>query len=337
MARAMAALYVSIGALVFISMLAAYPSEADREAIAIAAGTSVVLGVALFLVAPRVPLWLIHAAIAGAALEICIFINFSGVSVGVYATMFIWVTLVASFFFPGRVSAGHVALMLGAYALTLINVDSVFFGPIARWLLTALTLGVAWGVTSWLVYGLRAGAIREEEMRADAEMLARTDALTGLPNRRWLRDELEREMARSRRQGFPIWAAVVDLDRFKLFNDRNGHLAGDELLHSAGDVWRSVLRVSDFLARTGGEEFVLLLPDCGAEEALEVVERMRAATPLSQTCSAGLAKWDGFEGPEDLIRRADVALYRAKNSGRDRTVVTDESDPDPEPEPAPAL
>ena len=329
MARAIAVLYASIGVLVLISILASYPSEADRGSMAIGAAASVGLGVVLFIAAPRARLWLIHAAIFCAAVEICVFIYFSGVSVGVYATMFTWVALVASFFFPGRVAAGHVALILGAYAITLLEVESVFFGPVSRWLLTAITLGVAAGVTSWLVYGLRAGALREEELRMDAEMLARTDELTGLPNRRWLRDELEREMARSHRQGFPIWATVVDLDHFKSFNDRFGHLAGDELLHAAADVWRSVLRVSDFLARTGGEEFVLLLPDCTCEEALEVVERLRAATPMSQTCSAGLALWDEAEPAEGLIRRADEALYRAKRSGRDRTVI---AEPGPEPE-----
>ena len=277
----------------------------------------------LYLSARRIGVWQIHAAIVVAALEICGFVYLSGVSVGVYATMLTWVALVASFFFPGRTAGAHLAFLLVAYAVTLGFVENVFFGPVSRWLLTAATLGVTAGVTSWLAYGLRAGAIREEQLRADAEVLARTDELTGLPNRRWLQDELEREMARSRRQDFPIWAAVIDLDHFKAFNDDHGHLAGDKLLREAGDVWRTVLRVSDFLARTGGEEFVLLLPDCSGEEALEVLERLRAATPMSQTCSAGLARWDGSEPAEDLIRRADEALYRAKGSGRDRAVVAE--------------
>jgi diguanylate cyclase (GGDEF)-like protein len=181
------------------------------------------------------------------------------------------------------------------------------------------------GVVAW-----RLNENVRERMRLiqqELEELARTDELTGLPNRRWLYDELRREFARAARQGFPIRAAVVDLDRFKVFNDKFGHAAGDALLRDAADQWRSVLRVSDFLARTGGEEFVVLLPACEADEAEEVIERLRAATPLGQTCSAGIARWDELEGAEDLINRADQALYEAKKRGRDRIVSVDVTPP----------
>jgi diguanylate cyclase (GGDEF)-like protein len=114
---------------------------------------------------------------------------------------------------------------------------------------------------------------------------------------------------------------MLDVDHFKRFNDVCGHPAGDRFLREAADAWRGALRASDFMARYGGEEFVVLLPDCGIEEAYEIAERVRAATPLEQTCSAGIATWTGHESQELLIQRADEALYEAKARGRDRSVA----------------
>jgi diguanylate cyclase (GGDEF)-like protein len=148
-----------------------------------------------------------------------------------------------------------------------------------------------------------------------------TDRLTGLYSYDFFAEALEHELGRVRRYGGELSLLLLDLDRFKAFNDQFGHLEGDHLLREAGDVWRSVLRVSDFLARAGGEEFVLLLPDCSRPVAHEVLERMRAVTPKGQTFSTGLARWDGIEPSEELLDRADQALYEAKHAGRDRTVV----------------
>jgi diguanylate cyclase (GGDEF)-like protein len=113
---------------------------------------------------------------------------------------------------------------------------------------------------------------------------------------------------------------MLDLDHFKRFNDERGHQAGDRLLKQAASAWAGRLRVIDVLARYGGEEFALALPGCGLEDALALVEGLRSATPGGQTCSAGVATWDGQEGPEELLGRADRALYSAKRAGRDRTV-----------------
>ena len=113
---------------------------------------------------------------------------------------------------------------------------------------------------------------------------------------------------------------MVDLDHFKRYNDARGHVAGDELLVEAAARWRLALRATDFLARYGGEEFALLLPDCAPDEAMVLVERLRAATPSSQTCSVGIACWDLGDNPEDLLARADAALYMAKRDGRNRAV-----------------
>ena len=82
------------------------------------------------------------------------------------------------------------------------------------------------------------------------------------------------------------------------------------------------LRITDFVARYGGEEFGILLPDCPPDEALNLLARFRAATPQGQTISVGLAHWDGVEGPDDIVARADAALYEAKGTGRDRVVTS---------------
>jgi diguanylate cyclase (GGDEF)-like protein len=156
------------------------------------------------------------------------------------------------------------------------------------------------------------------------EQLARTDALTALPNRRAWEEELPRELARAARTGSAVSVALIDLDRFKLYNDRYGHQAGDRLLAAAAAEWQVVLRQTDRLARYGGEEFGLVLPDCGLEDAVRLVERLRAATPRAETCSAGIAEWDGSEVGEALVARADDALYAAKRSGRDRAFTAGE-------------
>jgi diguanylate cyclase (GGDEF)-like protein len=155
----------------------------------------------------------------------------------------------------------------------------------------------------------------------DLRELARTDELTGLPNRRAWQEQFARELARAGRGDWPVSVALLDLDFFKRYNDRLGHEAGDRLLKEAGSVWRAELRSTDVLARWGGEEFVLLLSDCPPSDAMRVVERVRRATPGGQTCSAGLAHWDGAEAAAALVERADRALYEAKGGGRDRTAV----------------
>jgi diguanylate cyclase (GGDEF)-like protein/PAS domain S-box-containing protein len=161
-------------------------------------------------------------------------------------------------------------------------------------------------------------ADEREALLAEVEALAVTDSLTGLPNRRALDERLPREFSRSRRSGSSLCLAILDIDHFKAYNDAHGHLVGDELLRECAIAWDSALRGEDTLVRFGGEEFVVMLPDVGSEEARGVLERLRALTPAGQSCSAGLACWDGTESAEDLLGRADAALYRAKESGRDR-------------------
>jgi diguanylate cyclase (GGDEF)-like protein len=156
---------------------------------------------------------------------------------------------------------------------------------------------------------------------AELERLASTDTLTGLPNRRIWEDALPRELARSVRTGSPVAIAILDLDHFEDYNDTHGHRGGDLLLKEIAALWPSELRDSDLLARQGGAEFALLLPDCGTADLEPVVEKVRRAMPWGVTASAGAAVWDGVEELEALIRRAGQALYAAQRGGRDRTVI----------------
>jgi diguanylate cyclase (GGDEF)-like protein len=167
---------------------------------------------------------------------------------------------------------------------------------------------------------LKAVEAEREELLARVEVLARHDALTGLPNRRALEELLPREMARARREGSSLCLAIIDIDHFKAYNDTHGHLAGDAVLRECAIAWDAQLRGADSIHRFGGEEFLVVLPDCGIEAAVDTLERLRAATAADQTCSAGLARWDLTEPAESLLSRADMALYEAKAEGRDRVV-----------------
>jgi diguanylate cyclase (GGDEF)-like protein len=147
--------------------------------------------------------------------------------------------------------------------------------------------------------------------------IALTDALTGLPNRRaW-----DNRVGEAIRDAEPVCVAILDLDCFKAFNDDHGHQAGDRLLKEAAAAWRAELRPTDTLARYGGEEFVVLLHGDDLQVARRVVDRLRAAMPRGQFCSAGVARREPGEDAAALLGRADEALYEAKRAGRNRSSI----------------
>jgi diguanylate cyclase (GGDEF)-like protein len=150
---------------------------------------------------------------------------------------------------------------------------------------------------------------------------AMIDGLTGLPNRRALDETLDDAVRRAGRDGRPLTVAMVDVDRFKAFNDAHGHPEGDRLLADIASAWKSELRGHDVVGRYGGEEFLLVLPGVDSDIAARVIERLRGVMPTEVTCSFGVATWDGEEGATPLVARADAALYRAKAEGRDRVVL----------------
>ncbi|MEJ2688166.1 MAG: GGDEF domain-containing protein [Gammaproteobacteria bacterium] len=176
-----------------------------------------------------------------------------------------------------------------------------------------------------------------ERLQADLDSQANRDPLTGALNRRAFSLIAEKETARARRYGQPLSVLIMDLDKFKQLNDRLGHDGGDALLCAFVDVTGKILRGEDVFCRFGGEEFVALLPDTSARQALVAAERLRAACakesaisadlrntePFALTVSIGIGELAPDEDIESLIRRADAALYRAKGMGRNRCELAD--------------
>ncbi len=157
----------------------------------------------------------------------------------------------------------------------------------------------------------RLDAERDRQI-ADAQELARTDPLTGLPNRRVWDERILDEFRRAQRSNEPLAIAVIDLDDFKAFNDTQGHGAGDRLLQAVATAWPGQLRETDLLARVGGDEFRLLFPVCPAGLERNALDRMRQAMPPGHSFSAGAARWNGTEDAAELLERADQALYADK-------------------------
>jgi diguanylate cyclase (GGDEF)-like protein len=178
----------------------------------------------------------------------------------------------------------------------------------------------------------------EHSLRAANErnrILSITDALTGAYNRRYLMEQLPRELERCRRYAYPLSVIMCDIDHFKQLNDARGHAAGDDVLQQfAARMQKSIRSVSDWVARYGGEEFIIVLPETGYEGALVVAEKMRTlmsgtafvtrAGEAQVTASFGVAS-TALYGPdlalkvETLIRTADECLYRSKQAGRNRS------------------
>ena len=159
---------------------------------------------------------------------------------------------------------------------------------------------------------------------------ARHDPLTGALNRKGLDEALEREVSNVRRKGLPLCMGMLDIDNFKLLNDRLGHASGDSALTHLANVAREVMRPQDSLARYGGEEFVLLLPDTALDHGIEAMTRlqreltkrffMAGSERILITFSAGVAQLSEDESGSDAIRRADQAMYLAKRAGKNRVI-----------------
>jgi diguanylate cyclase (GGDEF)-like protein/PAS domain S-box-containing protein len=433
-AYAIAVLLLAAAALVALSLALPHPPGADEVALSLTAGALACAGGIAFVFRSRVSRFGVHALLVGVAATTGLLIFESGIAVAQYGTIYVWATLLSSYFFPRRVAALHLAWLLASYAVALALVENTAgYSPFGRWLFTAVSLTVvmllttaivarraradararrffdlsrdmlctanmdgyfvelngAWsrhlgysleelrsapflefvhpddrertqaeaaglfngvenlqfenryrakdGSWHWLrwssqlaadesllyaratdVTGLKRIESEREQLLGKVQELALQDSLTGLPNRRALEEQLPREMARARRFRVPLCVAILDIDHFKLYNDTHGHLAGDEVLREAAAAWDGTLRGEDTIVRFGGEEFLILLPETGLEQAVEIVQRVREATPRGQTCSAGLALWDYVESIDDLLCRADKALYLAKAGGRDQ-------------------
>jgi diguanylate cyclase (GGDEF)-like protein len=176
-------------------------------------------------------------------------------------------------------------------------------------------------------------ALANLKMQENLRDMAVRDPLTGLFNRRYLEETLEREFLRATRQGAPIALIMVDIDHFKRYNDTYGHDAGDVLLRELGAFMQRWCRGSDVACRYGGEEFVLTLPDCSLNIACQRAEEMRQVVKTLQvrhghqtleaiTLSFGVAAFpEHADNPDAVLNAADAALYQAKQQGRDRVVA----------------
>lgn len=206
-------------------------------------------------------------------------------------------------------------------------------GHAAIWALLNRSHGVAFNLL-----GILSGRMRDHNRALETtrdrslefEHAASVDVLTGLHNRRWLDETFTRMLRRCQTDGRPVALFMADIDRFKRFNDTWGHLAGDAVLRHVSRQMCVHLRPTDMVARYGGEEFAALLPDTALGEAAAVAERLRngiewASLTLGEggetvrvTISVGLAQALAGETLEEFIARADEALYRAKENGRNR-------------------
>jgi diguanylate cyclase (GGDEF)-like protein len=267
------------------------------------------------------------AAVFGLVTASALLVHLSGGTIEMHFHFFVVVGLITLYqdWVPFGLALLYVVVhhgVLGSLAPTTVFSHAAAQRAPLRWALVhgAFVLAAcAANLVTWRLSEVQATEISRLVSRLQG--LARTDPLTGIPNRRVWDEEVPTELERSRRTGTPFCVAMLDLDHFKVFNDHNGHQEGDRLLKEVAAAWRLAVRTTDLLARYGGEEFGLLLPACPLHDAIDVVERVRAATPAEVTCSIGLASWDFHEGAGELVRRADEALFAAKAGGRDRYVT----------------
>ena len=307
MTRAAAALYAVAGMLSLLAMAVPHGEVVSERQAVVLALLAFPFAAGLLLVGGRTPMWAIHVVMGAGSVMIAYGVHIAGTGrlAGAGSVLYLWVTIYAAHYFPWRIVVAHLSVILGSYAVVLV-VDHAPAGP-ALWLgMTGTTV-----VTAWVVASL-AGRLREQ---------ASTDLLTGLPNRRGWEDNLEREFSRALRRRSPLCVAVLDLDNFKALNDTEGHQAGDRVLRVSAATWLGLLRDSDILARYGGDEFAVILPDCTPQKDTEIMHRLSESTEGS-TCSVGVA-WAGEnDTAQSLIDRADRALYDAKAAGGARVIVS---------------
>jgi diguanylate cyclase (GGDEF)-like protein len=241
----------------------------------------------------------------------------------------------------GLLVAGGFVLACMAVVLPRVVTEMIRVGVTSD-VIGLLRVGVTTGVSVALLYALATLKEQVALERARAEgnaTLARTDQLTGLPNRRAIHERLQELLALADRHGRPLTLAVVDVDHFKRINDTAGHLAGDEVLRAVAAAMSELLRDSDVIGRWGGDELLIVLPETTADAAMASLQRVLdqvrtevrppllgpggmappAAHPV--TLSAGVAQRRIGDDQDRLLRRADRALYRAKEGGRDRVIV----------------
>jgi diguanylate cyclase (GGDEF)-like protein len=270
----------------------------DRAPIAvgwITLGVAVVLAAGTYWLGDRVPRWALFAENSVITVINSLLVTQAATTGGavIDAFAYLWLTVYTAAFFP-RLWLPFAALTSAGFGVALLFNDLP--GMFTAWLLLTISVMTAAAVVS------QVSRMMQGRMR--------TDALTGTLNRSGLAEAAHRLQLRRRRGARQVAVAALDLDGFKAVNDRTGHAGGDRLLSGATSAWRSVLRHDDVLARIGGDEFIVLMPDTTPDEAAIVLDRLRAAHPARW--SAGLAAWETGEPLEACIARADRELYAMK-------------------------
>src|SRR4051794_32876114 len=321
--RAQGGFFVFGGILALVSL--ALPHSAETMELGIVAlGAGACVSGAVLLAVPQImpPQLLTYVLLCGNVL-ISLGLYFTQPPASVCALLYVWAGFQAAYFFPNRHAIAHVTATGATYAVALASVPGADRGQ--RWLLM-------FGVTA--VIALMVAVLRERVDRLIARLAdaARTDALTGLLNRRGFQELMEVEIERALRSSRPLAILVGDLDHFKHLNDRFGHAAGDLALKRFADIATQASRRIDAVARIGGEEFALLLPDTEQHAAYLLAERLRRAVkePSASgsgeaelpTVSFGVASFPTHAADAAaLMHSADQALYAAKAMGRDRSVI----------------
>jgi diguanylate cyclase (GGDEF)-like protein len=287
------------------------------------AGIGLSFGLGLYLVARFfgrwLRIWVLHVYLVTGTL---------GISAGVVSghgggpsvadlSLYIWVVMIAFVAFPLRWAILHLAYVMTVCAVV---IDIWIHQNPASVAIMVLGTQVAAG----FVVGHLSSLLRRQSV---------TDPLTGLVNRQAFLTILDKELARTARNGGPLCLAIVDLDYFKNVNDTQGHQAGDLVLEQLAPVWQAQLRSIDTLARYGGDEFVAIMPTCTLDDGQKVIQRLQ--TSSGHRCSAGIAASRAGDTSESLLNRADEALYRAKELGRNRVVCEVYEQREPE-SPSPA-
>jgi diguanylate cyclase (GGDEF)-like protein/putative nucleotidyltransferase with HDIG domain len=325
MARILACLFAAGAALALLTVLLPHPRRASDAGLLAVIGVALAMAAALHARSTRItPRALPPALVIGSTLITCVAF-FSGESPSPLVFFYLWVSLYSAYFFDLRQTIGQV-LYVGVAYLALLLARAPAGGIPAWWLVGMGSLGVCAAV-------IRAMREHVESLIASLYDASRTDPLTRLTNRRGHRETLDLELERARRGDAQLSLLMGDLDHFKEVNDRLGHHVGDAALRRAAKVFAEGKRKIDAVARVGGEEFALVLPNTGPHEALMLAERLRAGLreefaddPVPLTISFGIATFpEHGETAGALLRTADEALYAAKGGGRDLSVLYTEA------------
>ncbi|MET7769196.1 bifunctional diguanylate cyclase/phosphodiesterase [Nocardia sp. NPDC005366] len=302
MARTTGAFYVMGGVLGLVITAVAPGDEGDRPLVGAAAAIALVLGSTLLVWGPRMPHGIHHAYVALATVLITVAVHSFPNTVGAIslASFYVFVACDAALFFRWSQAAAHLAFAMLLCLLVLPTRD-------LPWWSGLIPAGVTFGV------GVVVGILTRMASEADI------DVLTGLLNRRGFDRALNSAIELATRSGQGLALVLVDLDRFQKINDHLGHRAGDAVLQRVADTWATLLTPDQRLARYGGDAFALLLPNTTEQAAILLTEQLRAA--VTTGCSAGVTSWQPGESGSLLVSRADVGLYRAKQAGRNRTVL----------------